>query len=278
MLLSDAEWSSRFIQAMGQQAAEPVQEYTTRIELGVTGGLPRASGIGDCGRKQFYSVTGAPTTDVLSPSGNWNATMGWLGQEYVTQLLRRMGYAVEVPEDRIEVEGVIGVHPDGILTGLDFDEPVLWDSKLRGSYAYKMLTGSPMRAVDPQMYLQMQVGMQAVGAKRTMVTVHPHDLSAVRNDMKRYGWGTHIPEPVATRLFVAADAKAQTLALDRARGILAAKELGLMVRREFNPGSREHAKFPCGFCPYLSACQMADWSYKEEDLITLPPIPAEWSE
>lgn len=275
MLLSDAEWNKRFIRAMGEQAEQPVQEYHTRIELGVTGGLPRASGIGDCGRKQFFAVTEEKPTDVLSPSGNWNATMGWLGQEYVTQVLQRMGYTVEVPEERIEVEGVIGVHPDGILTGLDFDEPVLWDSKLRGSYAYKMLTGAPMRAVDPQMYLQMQVGMQAIGAKRTMVTVHPHDLSAVRNDMKRFGWGD--PErAVAHRLFVAADPKAQTLALDRARGILAAKELGLMVRREFNPGSREHAKFPCGFCPYLSACQMADWR-PETEHITLPPIPEEWS-
>lgn len=275
MLLSDEEWSRRFIRAMGEQAAEPVQEYYTRIELGVTGGLPRASGIGDCGRKQFFAITETPATDVLSPSGNWNATMGWLGQEYVTQILRRMGYTVEVPTERIEVEGVIGVHPDGILTGLDFDAPVLWDSKLRGSYAYKMLTGAPMRSVDPQMYLQMQVGMQAIGAKRTMVTVHPHDLSAVRNDMKRYGWGGNVQDPVAHRLFVAADPKAQTLALDRARGILAAKELGLMVRREFNPGSREHAKFPCGFCPYLSACQMADWRPETEQL-GIPPIPEDW--
>lgn len=276
---SDAEWSKRWLAGMQAEEQQPVREYTVRLEHGGSTGLPYASGLGECARQLFMSIQKEEKSDPGHPMYNWPTYMGYAGETYNRTILERMGYTVERPE-RIIHEGVVTVHPDGVLSGLDFLEPVLWDGKVRSSYAYKMLATQPMRQFDPTMYMQMQVSMAATNTKLTMVTLHPHDLSAVRGDMRRYKWGEHVVNPVSQRLFVSADAKAQELAVDRARALLAARELDMMVQREYNPTSVKHSTFPCGFCEWRTKCQAIDLEYegREHELMVVPPIPEAWSE
>ena len=273
MLYSDVEFGTRFTAAMAEIAKLPKAVYEVVIESGDVG-LPRASGIGSCARQQFMKLTDEPITDPGRSAQNWSSWMGYAGQELSGAVLREMGYQLTVPPLAF-LNDVIAVHPDGVLTGLDFGtESVLWDSKVRNVYGYKELVSKPLKAHDVQMYLQMQAGMGALGLTRTMVTVHPHDLSTMRVELARSKI-THVPEPVAHRIFVAANKEAQQLAIDRANTLLAAKAMNLMVRREFTPGKD---KFPCGYCPWYQRCVTVDLEYsvKEDELLRVPPTPEEW--
>lgn len=278
---NDKEFANRFLAAMAGIAQEPRMDYALLMEEGPVSSEPRlrASGLGSCARQQFFGLVGDEPTDPGNPVYNWSTYMGYAGQEYVAAVLRRMGYELTLP-GRGDWEGLVSYLPDGTLDGLDMEEPTLWDAKVRNVYAYKMLVTRPMRAHDPQMYLQMQVYMAAEKLKKCVVTVHPHDLSTTRNDMARYKWGEQVVTPVVHRLFVSADTKAQQLAHDRASAIMAARELSMVPMREYNPHSVAHMKFPCGFCPYVAKCLAVDAEYegREAELMLVPPIPEEWSE
>mgnify|MGYP001574493661 CR=1 FL=1 len=215
---------------------------------------------------QFTSRIG-----VKGAAQNWPALMGYLGQELSANILVQMGYTLVVPGLRI-VKDVLSVHPDGILAGLDLPKPVLWDSKLRNCYGFKDLLKGPLKQQDAGMYLQMQEGMQATDTERALITVHPHDLSTWKVELSRAK--LTLAEPAVHRIWVERDEKAQQLAVDRAQGLLAAKALGKMVRREFNPASN---KFPCTYCPYMVACVQADLTDPTGgDMMTVTPIPEEW--
>ena len=268
-MYSDEEWGEAWLEAMRR-----VAEYDTiRLDVVIEGGdvgLPRASSIGICSRQQWYRLTDTPKTDVLTPMHNWSAWMGWAGQELVVTILREMGYTVSVPPLGI-VRDVLSVHPDGEISGLDLgDEVVLWDGKVRNAYGYKSLLKGRMRAVDPPMYLQMQVGMEAQGRDKCVVTLHPHDLSTTTLELKKYKLDGKVHNAVAHRLWVERDVEAQQLAVDRATALITASSLNLMVNREANPAKD---RFPCGFCPWRARCPEDD----ADATMTVPEIPVAWS-
>jgi hypothetical protein len=273
-LYSDAEFGARFVAALGELDDEPELNLAVHIEHGSVG-LPRASSIGACARQQSYALDDEPKSDPGHPGDLWAPLMGWMGQELSIAVLRRMGYSVGIPGLGIVGE-VVSVHPDGVMQGLDLSAPTLWDSKLRGLYGMKKLVQAelPLEYVDPQMALQMQVGMAAEDTERALVTVHPHDLSAWKTEIRR---STKNPivmaEPVVHRVIVERDDEQIRLATDRAEGLLSAKALGLRVAREYdNTGG----KFPCTYCEWRTRCIDDDLRFGGDDMVTIRPLPDGW--
>ena len=246
MLFGDAEFGQRFSDALGRVAARPLLEFAVTIEHGDTG-LPRSSGIGDCARKQFHKLLGLSVTDPQAGSSNWSSLMGWYAQEVVGEVLREMGYEVRLPATPEHT--LTSGHLDFEIRGLDLgDEWVVCDVKQRNVFGAKQLV---REGPDASMMAQMQDYMAKTDAKRALLLVVPHDLSTWRLELRKYRLEEAVPEPVVHRIFVAADAWRQQRVQDRARALLAAKELKLVVAREFNPGVD---KFPCGWCETRSHC------------------------
>lgn len=270
-LYTDVEFAQRFTSAMALMERE-TNVYTFTVETGHTG-KPRASGCASCARKQLLSIMeDVEVTDSTDGGGLWAPWMGFAGQAVSGGILQRMGYTLIIPEMQENEYGT--GHPDGVLTGLDFGtERVLWDSKVRGDYAYRMLLDvwygiKELKYVDPDMYYQMQCYMHWLGLKLCMVTVHPHDRSLAKRNK-------NIIEPTVFRLFIEYDAEAYALAETRMIEIGAAKALGVMVNREFDPGSARDLRFPCGYCPYLSICPTIDLecAVGERELTLVTPLP-----
>lgn len=261
---SDAEFAMRFLAALDEMAQEPVLEFAVRIENG-SSELPRASGIGSCARRQLYKLSGMAETDKRSAVDNWPAWMGWCGQEIVIEALKRMGYTHDMPE--LPANANISGHIDGVLSGLDLgDEAVVFDSKLRNVYGEKKLI---MDGPDDEMYYQMQAYMTALDLERTLVLVLPHDLSTWRTEVKRNAKNFTMAEPLVQRVWVEADVGAQKIVEERARGLMAANALGLMVRREFNPA---RDSFPCDWCGFKTRCLADDLEVVDGNMMTITPL------
>lgn len=261
--MDDREFSDRYFTAMAELDMGEVSLGVT-ITSGHTG-KPRASSLGDCARKQLFDLReGVEGAEVLPNPGLWSSWMGHAGESVSRAVLMRMGYTIEqpdVPED-LPFTG----HVDGVISGLDLDTPAVWDNKVRAAYGFKLLvTTGP----DDPMYYQMQAYMHALRLERTLITLLPHDQSAVRREFKF----AKMDEPeMVQRLWIEADPIAQSTLLQRAEAVSAAHALGLMVNREFNPTDR---KFPCwwghGGCPHIQDCIMADFEYSSGGL-EVPPV------
>lgn len=275
-LYSDSEFAERFTRAMSEMEAE-TNHYTFTVQSGYTG-MPRASGIASCARKQLLSIVDDPALAVVTNPAEggalWAPWMGFAGEALVGGVLRRMGYTVEHPD--VQGSEWMTGHPDGTVTGLDFgDTVVLWDNKVRGDYAYRMLLEvwrgqKRLIDVDPDMYYQMQCYMHWLKLPGCMVTVTPHDRSLAKRNKG-------IIEPTIYRIFIEYDAEAYRVAEERAVALLYAKETGMMVNREFDPGNPSHLRFPCGYCPVLSLCPMIDIEVAagEREMHEVPPLPGE---
>lgn len=270
-LYSDHEFAQRFTSAMAGMERE-TNTYTFTIETGHTG-MPRASGVASCARKQLLSIMdNMDESDPAEGGGLWAPWMGFAGQALSGGIMQRMGYTLTFPEMQSVTVGT--GHPDGVLSGLDFgEERVLWDSKVRGDFAYRMLLDvwrglKELKYVDPDMYYQMQCYMKWLGLTLCMVTVHPHDRSMAKRNKD-------IIEPTVFRIFIEFNEEDYQLAETRMTELLAAKELGLMVNREFDPGNRDHLRFPCGYCPFLSICPTIDLecAVGERDMVFVTPLP-----
>lgn len=267
MTFTDAEFARAFRRAMALLEAAPF-DLTVRIESGSEGKI-RASSIGDCSRRQLFMLRGEGETDMADPASAWAPWMGHLGEAIVGQVLDRMGYERTKP-DLPEHTSVSG-HVDGVLTGLDLGtERVVWDSKVRGPYRAKMLIQLGLPAADPVMAAQLQWYAKATETERAMITLHPHDLSAWKLELKRSH--LEVAEPVVQRLWIKADTGVQARLEERAEAITAASALGLMVNREFNPGLD---RWPCEYCPFRMACIGVDLDYSTHpgDLVQVPPMP-----
>lgn len=75
MLYSDEEFGQRFADALGTVASRDINRFEVIIEGHNDGetSLPRSSGIGECARKQYHKLIGAPVTDPQPGSGNWSS-------------------------------------------------------------------------------------------------------------------------------------------------------------------------------------------------------------
>ena len=262
--MSSTEFTARWLEALDQLGDEDAQ-YTFRIESGHTG-KPRASSVGGCGRQQGYATTGVPKTDPGGPP--WAAMMGYAGEAIVRRVLTRMGYemtSVELPKDL-----VFSGHVDDVIRGLDLDIPHVWDNKVRGTYGMRMLIQQGLPTADPQMYLQMQLYMLALGLSKTMLTIVPHDLSMMRREVKSYK--LDVDSPLIYRIIVDADTAAQDVALTRATEVAAANALSVVIRREY-----DRKGFPCtwngGGCEWFTRCVVDD----DGDQLQLTPIPPSWT-
>ena len=274
---TDAEFAERWLAAMASVAAKPRAEYAVVIESGDEG-LPRASSIGNCARQQGYRLTYTPETDPSHPSQSWSQWMGYAGQEFASTVLTEMGYAVERP-GLLQSDYMTG-HPDGVLTGLDFGSArVLWDAKVRNVWGFRDLLSKPLKVADQSIYLQLQFYMAQLGAVFGVVTIHPHDLSTWKTELRRSKQEIKdaITEPVVHRVFIEADPVAQEIAERRARDLLSAKALDLVPAREFNPLDPKDARFPCGWCSWRSRCLTDDINAVEGRVVEVTPIPLEWS-
>lgn len=273
MLFSDEEFSERFALAMHELDSDEFNAYEFVIQSGGLGKV-RASGVGSCAAKQLYSLKGEVETDLMNARYNWSSWMGTAGQELSAAILRRMGYTVTTVHAAIVSEHMSG-HIDGTITGLDLgDEVMLWDSKVRNLFGYRKLATAGLPFGDPEMYLQMQWYMGQLGLKRCMITVHPHDYSSMRNEITRYKVPVH--DAIAHRIFIPFSARSFELAEQRGIAITAARDLDMMVAREFNPATPADAKFPCGFCPWMSRCLGDDFERSVNGVLEVPAIPAEW--
>lgn len=274
-LFSDEEFASRWRDAMARLDASP-HEYRFVVESGHTG-LPRASSIGACTRKQLFSISDEPRTDVGNPAELWAPWMGFAGQALSGAILQEMGYTLTVPD--MQTSEYMTGHPDGVLTGLDLgDEVVLWDSKIRGTYGHKLLLMGEFPGVDPEMYLQMQMYMKWLGLDHCMVTVHPHDRGAFKRELRmtKKELTPVVEELTVQRLIIEANPEHQQLGEDRAQALLAARELSMQVNREHNPTDPKDMVFPCGYCEWRTRCQQVDLETPYDALMQIPALPNEW--
>lgn len=268
-LYSDEEFGKLFAAALGRVAARSINTFTVVIEghNDDEDKLPRSSGIGGCARAQFHRLLGKPVTDPNPASQNWSSMQGWYAQELVGEVLREMGYEVRLPATPEHT--LTSGHLDFEVRGLDLgDEWVVVDVKQRNVFGAKKLV---REGIDHEMKCQMQDYMAKTGAKRAMVVMVPYDLSTWKLETKKYKLEELVPEPLVHRLFEAADPKLQLRIQDRARGLLTAKALGLVVNREFDPG---FDKFPCGWCETRTWCMRDDLrtSIDPELLFVVPSV------
>lgn len=265
MLFSDEEFGQRFTEALGRVDARPINRFEVVIEGHGGGALPRSSGIGGCARAQFHKLCGLPITDPNPPNSRWSSLMGWYAQEVVGEVLREMGYKVELPATPEHT--LTSGHLDFIISGLDLgDERVVCDVKQRSLFGHRLLV---REGPEPEMESQMQDYMAKTQTKRAVLLLVPHDLSAWKLEIRKYK--LEVVEPLVYRLWISADAKRQQRLQDRARALLAAKELKLVVNREFDPGK---ARFPCTWCETRSHCFNDDLrtSIDPELLFVVPPV------
>ena len=224
----------------------------------------RASSIGNCTRQQWYRITRSIRTG-SSGENTWANLMGHAGQVVVAAALRAMGYVVDNEEQTGEWEGIRG-HIDGTLSGNEFgNELVVWDSKIRNAFGYRMLLkGLP--AADPSIWLQLQVYSAALKAKQAIVTVVPFDLSTNRSLMNQYKVDG---DPSLQWIVIDANKKDQELAAERAAMITYAASNDLLPSREYDP---ERGKFPCTYCEWKDLCLLEgdDKSY------VVTALPEEW--
>ena len=267
-MFTEAEFAERFVAALCTLQDED-RTYEFRVESGVTG-KPRASSLGSCARQQYYKLTKTPVTESVDVKTGkfspWSALMGHAGQSLAELVLQRMGYTITVrglPDD-LPYSG----HIDGILSGLDLEKPALWDSKIRSEYGVRQLATKSVKQTDLEMYMQMQAYMKALHLTYAVLTVIPHSLSSMRQEMSRYK--LDIPSVQVTRVIIEADSEAQDILTQRAIDLAAAQAMGVMVHREFNPVGKEHAVFPCGWCEWRTQCMVDEFI---EEQITVTPLP-----
>lgn len=272
MLLSDEAFGRAFAEALGRVGARPYLRFEVVIEHGDEG-LPRSSSIGSCARQQSHKLMGLPITDPNPPAQNWSSLQGWYAQELVGEVLREMGYEVRLPAPPEHT--LTSGHLDFEVRGRDLGEQwLVCDVKQRNIFGAKKLVREGM---DEEMEAQVQDYMAKTGAERALVLMVPYDLSTWRLEVKKYKLEEEVPEPLVTRFFLAADSAAQQRIQDRAGGLIAAKELGMVVAREFDPGKNA---FPCNWCETRSHCYSDDLrvSLEPEVLYVVPGLKGEVEE
>ena len=264
MIYTDEQFADRYHEAMLSLAAEPMA-LEFRIESGHTG-LPRASSLGDCARKQLYDMRQDAPTDSGAAAGLWPSWQGFAAEALARAILTRMGYSMSRP-DLPPLTWASG-HVDGRMEGLDLDGPVVWDNKARAAYAFKNLVIMGVREFDPVMHMQMQVYMKAMDVERAMITVTPQEMASIRREIRG---DFSLATLIVQRLWVEADARTQQLAQERAEALIAANNLDMMVDREFNPSL---GKFPCTYCAHITRCMADDLEYSThpQDMLTIPPM------
>jgi len=234
----------------------PEQEYTT----------PRWSAIGQCARKQWYTLTGHPRTEISDGRGAWVAQKGHLTQLEVLLTLIHMGHDVVCMEGRDDNSADLVLDGRTVITG-HIDAEVAWsdmpnlgitvtDSKERNVYAYMRWAAEDPMKNDPSSYLQMQGYLLCRHRAWGCYVVTAQDSAATKGEITkrtRSGKNGDVPHPALFRLFVPFNEAAAHLGIGRALGLIAARDQGKIVEREYTPGARGH--WQCDYCDYRATCE-----------------------
>ena len=192
-------------------------------------------------------ANGQDSTKIARVNGGIRALMKLLGEYRPMRLLSKFlgkddSYAMWLTPDEI-----VDVTPLGVRTLVDIQ------------------TGTGTFLADG--YASHNCYMKALEVSQCIITVVPHDLSIMRREIKSYKLEA---DPLIHRIILYADEETQACAATRATELTAAKNLGVLPRREFNPMDKRDAVFPCGYCEWRTQCVVDDLTKDQLDITPLP--------
>ena len=251
-MFTDVEFTSRYTKALGELGEQDLT--VCFIHENRKGTKPRASGIGNCARQQYYSLIGAPETNLMDEAMNWPQLMGTAGQSLVSATLRQMGYTVYDEEQEVVVDDILVGHIDGMISGLDLeDKKAVFDVKLKniwGLWGTKNSLGiisNDLKESNYEIYMQLQTYVHGKDADLGIIFACPFDMSVNRLEANKR---KALVAPVY-RIFSERSQDAAKLAVDRAMMLVAAARAGILPQTEFDPVT---TNFPCNYCAYKALC------------------------
>jgi hypothetical protein len=165
----------------------------------------RASGIGDCARKQFYRMTqtGIAIPRPGSAYGLLQAQQGNWIEEGIVPVIEAAGY--EIGHRQLELdhsvdgELVLRGHIDGLIREKTGDIPSpwnLWECKGMSAFRYRKLVKNGVHVADPGYFQQVQAYMtllhEEYGVTACMFTAVAKDPSSVNTPWEVRKSGNHL--------------------------------------------------------------------------------------
>lgn len=219
----------------------------------------RASGIGDCARKQTYIATMADQARPPQYYGMLQATQGNWIEDGMRQVIANAGYILDEGQQELvhEIDGkpIIVGHIDGLIRedmGALMTPWHLWECKGMSSFRYrKLVTAASVKAADPGYYDQVQVYMTLLNKSGTPVdsclfTAIAKDPSAVNHPRN----GDFL-DPIYTEE-IPWDSVYGDRLLKRAERIQGMADQGMLAERERDPNK----DWDCSqrFCQFYQVC------------------------
>ena len=240
---------------------------------------PRASGIADCSRKQWYYMRDVNPTNEGNPDAGLTQEQGRMMEDVSIARLARTGKVLVLGRQvGTPPNYVVSGHPDGAHLSLTTNDGLQWgfEHKHYGRYEYERMLKLGLEQGNPEALSQILMYGDALGWDACFLVVVSQDASAVRGDMtinKRSKeesnvWVTGDMNPKVA--FYTVDIREYKNSLIpmlkmRAEWLTKHRDDATPPRPEFRPypvkGKNKQRDdkngkidFPCSYCPYRDRC------------------------
>lgn len=264
---------AEFLAAVGPTFALPENARMRRAK-------PRASGIANCARQQWYYMNDTEPTAERNSDQDLTAEQGRMFEGITLAIMRTKGLTVASRQDGIPDDYPVSGHPDGddlVSTSSDKrwrggpGKKWGFEHKHYGRYEYERMLKLGVEQGNPEALSQILMYGDALGWDYCWMVVVSQDASAVRGDMsinKRAKnessvWVTPDMNPKVQFFVIDINEYKGTLIpmlKMRARWLSEHVDDPTPPRAEFVPfatGKQDKIEFPCSHCPYLRDCQEA---------------------
>lgn len=213
---------------------------------------PRASGLADCARKQWYAMTDVPITNPGDKTQLFTNEQNRDLEDTTCKVLANMGYPVVDRQISLPEDYPVTGHPDGA-----FSPTVGFEHKVLGKYSYMKVFQNGLFAEKPGYITQAALYGDALGWDKAQFVILSADHTATRQEAsrsrqpwaQREDWNPKFQFPVVDinelkPLIPVMHARAEQLS--------EAAQSDTLVEREYSG----EEKFPCGYCEWKDRCNV----------------------
>ncbi len=228
--------------------------------LDIQHSIPSASTVDNCMLRLWYDAKKMPITTDLP--------IAWMGAQ-MSGLLSELVYIAVLKNAGVELlENKTLVFQDGLMLGTPdaITKSFTVEIKQRTAYTYKLYlqTYGFVSGVEPNVYSQIQVAIEASGLDWALLLVLPSDHSQLQKTMRmNKRWGPEYNLPAFHLEWVKRNDDHIAYISTRAKKIKEANELDDPPLREYNGipvDIKGKKKWPCGYCPHNERC-ISDFGY-----------------
>jgi hypothetical protein len=211
---------------------------------------PRASGLADCARKQWFAMTNEPVTNYGEIVQAFTNEQNRHLEDTTCTVLEAIGMPVVDRQISLPEDYPVTGHPDGAFAdGWGFEHKVL------GYYSFMQVFKNGLYTEKPGYVTQAALYGDALGWDNTQFVILAGDHTKLRSDSARSrqpwamreDWHPKVQLPVIDNRQLAPLVPQMK---QRAANLSTAAAAGTMVEREYSGTER----FPCGYCEWADRC------------------------